>query len=71
MGVEPHANAATWAFCGAPCGAAKCVRGVPKWARWGRKRGGQNQEEEGSEEEEEGKEEEGEEQRELVVRLPS
>ena len=35
MGVEPHANAATGAFCGAPCGATKCVRGVPKWLTCG------------------------------------
>ena len=30
MGVEPHANFATGAFGGAPYGATKRVRGVPK-----------------------------------------
>ena len=28
-----HANAAIWAFGGAPCGATKRVRGLPKWVR--------------------------------------
>eukprot|EP00959_Pyramimonas_sp_CCMP1952_P381801 8000586-Pyramimonas_sp.AAC.1 len=29
--VEPHADAATGAFCGAPYGATKRVKGVPEW----------------------------------------
>ena len=33
IGVEPHANAATGAFGGAPYGATILVRGVPKWVR--------------------------------------
>ena len=30
--AETHVNPATGAFGGAPCGATKRVRGVPKWA---------------------------------------
>ena len=37
MGAEPHANAATGAFAGAPYGASKRVRGVPKLG-WNRMR---------------------------------
>ena len=33
MGRSPHANPAIGAFGGAPYGATKRVRGVPKWVR--------------------------------------
>ena len=34
--VDPrrHAGPGTGAFGGAPYGATKCVRGVPRWVRW-------------------------------------